>query len=143
MDSSTAVKPLNEVETALTEFYDARASKYLSWMNSPYYPTIALRYLDRLMTLVDINTPTTPSSSDSESNETVSCVLELGCGGGVPITKTLAQTSSSITAVDLSAEQLRLARKYVPEENVNFIQSSMTHLTFDANTFDAALAMYR
>jgi cyclopropane fatty-acyl-phospholipid synthase-like methyltransferase len=58
-------------------------------------------------------------------------VLDLGCGAGVPVTRWLAQRFA-ITGVDLSANQLDLARKHVPA--AYFLKADMTDLSFAPET---------
>ena len=64
-------------------------------------------------------------------------LLELGCGAGLPTTRTLAQ-HSRVTGVDISAQQLARARRHVP--TARFIQADMTRLTFTRASFDAVVA---
>src|SRR5687767_6043267 len=66
-------------------------------------------------------------------------VLDIGCGAGVPIAKTLAQ-HHSVTGVDISGEQIRRARLNVATGN--FIQADIMSLEFSAASFDAAVAFY-
>ena len=65
-------------------------------------------------------------------------VLELGCGDG-RTTKRLAGRFD-IVGVDLSAEQLRLARAAVPE--ATFIHADFLELEFEDGAFDAVTAFY-
>jgi SAM-dependent methyltransferase len=66
-------------------------------------------------------------------------VLDLGCGAGVPSTQFLSQRFD-VTGVDVSAQQLELARNYAP--NAHFIKSDMTTLSFPEATFDLVVAFY-
>ncbi len=66
-------------------------------------------------------------------------VLDLGCGAGVPATQFLSQRFDVI-GVDISAQQLELARTYAP--NATFIKSDMTSLSFPEATFDLIVAFY-
>lgn len=66
-------------------------------------------------------------------------VLDLGCGAGVPVTQWLARRFE-VTGVDVSARQLELARKHVPE--ARFIKAEMTALAFPEASFDAIVAFY-
>ena len=66
-------------------------------------------------------------------------VLDLGCGAGVPMTQALAERYE-VTGIDVSAEQIKLARQQVP--NARFVQSDMTHLDFSAETFDAVVSFF-
>lgn len=66
-------------------------------------------------------------------------VLDLGCGHGLPSTRALAERFA-VTGVDVSAKQLELARRNVP--NATFIQTEMSRLDFPAESFDAVTAFY-
>ena len=68
-----------------------------------------------------------------------STVLDLGCGAGVPVTRWLAERCA-VTGVDLSAQQLALARRLVPQ--ATFIQADMAALDFPPHTFDAVVSTY-
>ena len=66
-------------------------------------------------------------------------VLELGCGGGVPDTQLLAERFR-VTAVDISAEQIRRAQENVP--NAEFLVADFAAADFDPGRFDAVVAFY-
>jgi SAM-dependent methyltransferase len=66
-------------------------------------------------------------------------VVELGCGNGTAETHELARRFH-LTAVDLSAEQLRRARRRVP--GATFVQGDLTEIEFDAGSLDAVCAFY-
>lgn len=66
-------------------------------------------------------------------------VLDLGCGAGVPSTRALAERFS-VTGVDVSAEQLRLARENVP--HATFIQTDFAEVDVPDETFDGVAAFY-
>jgi SAM-dependent methyltransferase len=102
--------------------YDAVAERYLEW--SPLQPSEArLAYVRRTLELI-------PAGSR---------VLELGCGAGIPLTVALAD-GRSVTGVDISAAQIRAARRNVPA--ATFLHADMTALSFDAGSFDAVVAFY-
>jgi SAM-dependent methyltransferase len=65
-------------------------------------------------------------------------VLDLGCGDGTK-THRLAELFD-VVGVDISPEQLRLARAAAPE--VTFVEADFTELDFAAETFDAVTAFY-
>ena len=65
-------------------------------------------------------------------------VLDLGCGNGVKIARLAGRFE--LVAVDLSEEQLRLARAKVPE--ATFLNADFGELDFPAQRFDAATAFY-
>ena len=67
------------------------------------------------------------------------CVLELGCGAGVPDTQRLA-ARFRVTGVDVSAEQVRRAQAAVPD--AEFIQEDFTALELEPESFDAVVSFY-
>ena len=66
-------------------------------------------------------------------------VLELGCGSGIPTTQQLAE-KFSVTGVDISAQQIALAKQKIPD--AKFLHADMTELSFPENSFDAITAFY-
>lgn len=62
-------------------------------------------------------------------------VLELGCGPGGNLLEVLALHPRKLTAVDISAEMIRLARQKVPAE-VEIIKINGTSLPFSDRHFD-------
>jgi cyclopropane fatty-acyl-phospholipid synthase-like methyltransferase len=66
-------------------------------------------------------------------------VLELGCGAGLPMSATLA-VGRQLTGVDISAEQIRRARRNVPA--ATFIQADITTLDRPSASADAVVAFY-
>ena len=48
-------------------------------------------------------------------------VLDIACGTGVLIGDYLRRNVESVTAVDISPEMIRIARKKFPQENVRFV----------------------
>ncbi|HET8652313.1 MAG TPA: class I SAM-dependent methyltransferase [Gaiellaceae bacterium] len=66
------------------------------------------------------------------------CVLDLGCGNGAKIA--CLGERFHLVAVDLSEEQLRLARARVPEATL--VAGDFGELDFAAETFDAVTAFY-
>ena len=67
-------------------------------------------------------------------------VLDLGCGAGVPVTRWLGDRGYAVTGVDVSAKQLELARRNVPEGT--FLRGDMTGLVFPPESFDAVVAFH-
>jgi SAM-dependent methyltransferase len=102
--------------------YDQVAERYLAW--SPGRPSGARH---RVLELAD---GTIPRGAD---------VLELGCGAGVPMTATLAR-GRRVTGVDISATQIALARRNVPDGT--FLQADYTTLERPAASADAVVAFY-
>jgi SAM-dependent methyltransferase len=66
-------------------------------------------------------------------------VIELGCGGGAPETKLLAERFR-LTGVDLSPAQLARARTRVPE--AEFVEADFTELELEPGSVDAVAAFY-
>jgi SAM-dependent methyltransferase len=66
-------------------------------------------------------------------------VLELGCGPGATTTQRLAERFS-VTGVDISIEQINLARQNAA--NSKFICADMCQLNFQPASFDAVAAFY-
>ena len=110
--------PENIVEHA----YDHIAQWYLEWVGSDMSPRqrYTKRFLDRL--------PPSPS------------VLELGCGPGVPVLNMLVDRGTQVTANDISAKQIEMAKARCP--NVKFVAGNMATLTFEAESFHGVLSFY-
>ena len=66
-------------------------------------------------------------------------VLELGCGGGSPETRRLAQRFV-VTGVDISPRQVQRARASVPE--AEFVCADFTEIELPAASFDAVASFY-
>lgn len=66
--------------------------------------------------------------------------LDLGCGTGLHL-PTLIGLGWSVTGVDVSADQLRLARERVGEE-VELVRVDASELPFPDGTFDAVLSAF-
>ena len=70
---------------------------------------------------------------------TDAAVLDVGCGAGVPLTRWLSERFH-VTGIDLSEEQLKLARQNVPR--ASFLQQDMTALDLPPESFDAITSFY-
>jgi SAM-dependent methyltransferase len=66
-------------------------------------------------------------------------VLELGCGGGSPESKRLAERFA-LTGVDISPRQVARARAAIP--NAEFLCADFTELELPAGAFDAVASFY-
>ena len=65
-------------------------------------------------------------------------LLDLGCGNGAKIARLAGRFE--VVGVDLSEEQLRLARAAVPE--ATFVQADFGEVDFSAGSLDAVTALY-
>ena len=113
---------LPQPATIVADGYDKIADRYLAW--SALRPSAAR---SRALALADA---AIPAAAD---------VLELGCGAGIPMTATLA-VGRRLTGVDISAEQLRRARRNVP--SATFLQADIARLERPAASADAVVAFY-
>jgi SAM-dependent methyltransferase len=102
--------------------YDQIADRYLAW--SALRPSAArsraLELADRLI----------PAGAE---------VLELGCGAGLPMTARLA-VGRRVIGVDISAEQVRRARRNVPA--ASFVQADLVAIDRPQASLDAVVAFY-
>ncbi len=67
-------------------------------------------------------------------------VLDLGCGSGKPIDAFLLEKGFDVTGVDISEEQIRLAKQALP--GGTFIQGDMCGVELPAESFDAVVSFY-
>lgn len=67
-------------------------------------------------------------------------VLDVGCGAGVPVVKSLVKSGFDVTGVDFSGSMLRLARRNVPE--ASFVKQDATKLGLETNSFDGLTSSY-
>jgi ubiquinone/menaquinone biosynthesis C-methylase UbiE len=102
--------------------YDAMAQRYLTW-SAKIVDDPRMQYLDELMRRL-------PDGSD---------VVDLGCGAGIPNTALLAERHQ-VLGIDISGEQLRLARQHVP--NARFEQADIATLDLPGGSCDAVTAAY-
>jgi SAM-dependent methyltransferase len=100
--------------------YDAAAESYLA---------------DRPRAAGDVATLTQLTSR----LRTGSCVLDLGCGAGVPVSARLQAAGFVVVGLDLSMTQLRLARQNV---SGSLTHADMSALPFRAASFDGVVAYY-
>jgi ubiquinone/menaquinone biosynthesis C-methylase UbiE len=66
--------------------------------------------------------------------------LDLGCGTGIAIPD-LVRLGWSVVGVDISADQLRVARQQTRGLAVNLLEGDASHLPFAAGSFDAVVSM--
>lgn len=66
-------------------------------------------------------------------------VLDLGCGTGIPYSRTLAEKGFSVLGVDISKEMIRVASNNVPE--ATFIECSMNEIIYKSE-FEGILSSF-
>lgn len=66
-------------------------------------------------------------------------VLDIGCGAGLPVAKSLAG-HFNVTGIDISQSQIALARQNV--RNAKFILADVMTLSFDDSSFDVIVMFY-
>jgi 2-polyprenyl-3-methyl-5-hydroxy-6-metoxy-1,4-benzoquinol methylase len=67
-------------------------------------------------------------------------VLDLGCGCGVPVARSLADAGHRVTGVDISDVQVRRARDLVP--TATFVRADAVELDLPQASFDAVVCLY-
>ncbi|KAF9440266.1 S-adenosyl-L-methionine-dependent methyltransferase, partial [Macrolepiota fuliginosa MF-IS2] len=128
MSGNVEARSTENLISIVRQGYDVCAPKYLAWQSTRDVPKPA-EYLSKLFTYL------APGAS----------VLELGCGPGVVYTQQLAnhELGLKVTAVDISASQIALARERLPEsDRVEFVHADMTKLGYPEGRFDAIVALY-
>jgi len=112
---------MDERKKIVRDAYDEIADRYLAWSGAS---AVRAHYLDKFLSLLSDNPK----------------VLELGCGAGLPVTKTLTDRAAHVTAVDISPRQIALARRHAP--NATYFCADMMALEFPQAGFDAVCAFY-
>jgi SAM-dependent methyltransferase len=102
--------------------YDRIADRYLTWS--------ALRPSAARLQALELADEVIPRGVD---------VLELGCGAGIPMTARLA-VGRHLTGVDISPEQIRRARRNVPD--TMFRVEDLAELDWPRESVDAVVAFY-
>lgn len=67
-------------------------------------------------------------------------LLDVGCGAGIPVVKSLVNAGYEVTGVDISSSMLQLARVHVPR--ARFLKMDMSRLGFRPASFDGLSAFY-
>jgi ubiquinone/menaquinone biosynthesis C-methylase UbiE len=67
-------------------------------------------------------------------------VLDLGCGCGVPVCRSLSSAGYAVTGVDFSEVQIERARALVP--GGSFVVADITRVEFDDESFDAISCLF-
>jgi len=118
----------SEIKSRIRSSYNQIAHTYLKW-SAPYRDlshSLVKQYI--IPYLGSISSPT---------------ALELGCGAGIPTTKSLSEVINiKVTANDISTTQIGLAKQNLPQEKLDFVEGDMMALRFPEASFDTVLAMY-
>ncbi|KAH8901146.1 S-adenosyl-L-methionine-dependent methyltransferase [Thozetella sp. PMI_491] len=118
----------DNLKDRLKESYDAISPAYTSWTatRSP----VRMRYVEKLLALL-------PASGEPIP------VLELGSGAGIPVTERLIRSPNlAVTANDLSAAQIQLAKEKLETDRVQWVEGDMMELVFPDESLEAVLACY-
>ena len=67
-------------------------------------------------------------------------MLDLGCGGGEPVTGYFARKGFVVTGVDISDEMIRIAHEQIPQGT--FIRADMTDIHFAPASFDLIVSTF-
>lgn len=67
-------------------------------------------------------------------------ILDIGCGAGIPIDKYLVEKGFQVTGIDLSSEQIRLAKENVSEAEYHI--QDMSEIDFPDKSFDCVISFY-
>lgn len=101
--------------------YDAIGERYHEWSHST--PT-RLRMVDLVLGALQ------PGS----------VVVDLGCGPGDPATRLLREAGHHVLGVDLSGEQLAIARRLAP--GATLVQADVTEFALASESVDAVVSFY-
>ena len=119
---STADLVPGSPQAIVADGYDRIAERYLAWSGARPSPA-RRRALDLALGAI-------PTGTD---------VLELGCGAGQPMTAALVG-GRRVTALDISAAQVALARRNVPA--ARFLVADLTTYAQPLASVDAVVAFY-
>jgi len=67
-------------------------------------------------------------------------VLDIGCGGGIPVLKAMLENGFIATGIDFSKSMLEIAKKNVPKAEL--IYGDVTKTDFESNQFDGIISTY-
>lgn len=68
------------------------------------------------------------------------CLLDLGCGAGVPADRLLVSAGFDVVGVDISQVQIDRARALVPQ--ATFVCSDLVDFILEPESFDAVISLY-
>lgn len=67
-------------------------------------------------------------------------ILDIGCGGGIPVLRTLVDAGYDAKGIDFSQSMLDLAKKNVPEAEL--ILGDITKTNFESESLDGIISTY-
>jgi 2-polyprenyl-3-methyl-5-hydroxy-6-metoxy-1,4-benzoquinol methylase len=67
-------------------------------------------------------------------------VLDVGCGCGVPVARSLAEAGFAVRGIDISETQIERARRLVPA--ARFMRADATRIGFGNEVYDAVVCLY-
>jgi SAM-dependent methyltransferase len=67
-------------------------------------------------------------------------VLDIGCGCGIPVARSLAAVGHDVTGIDISGVQIQRARRLVPV--ASFMRADADSVQFAPASFDAVVCLY-
>lgn len=111
-----------ELKDMVEQAYDSIAERYFEWVQDQRSPRE--RYTDKVL----------------ENSLVSPCILELGCGSGVPITRMLLDRGAQVIANDISTKQTSMAKEKCPQ--ATFIPGDMVALSFEPASFDGVTCFY-
>lgn len=100
--------------------YDKMANKYLSERDK----LKTAKYLQQLIKYLPKNAK----------------ILDLGCGAGVPVDDILIKAGHEVTGLDISKEQIKLARKNCPRGD--YVVADIAELKLNQYQMDAVVCFY-
>ncbi len=154
--SPTSAQPPPDLKARLGQSYDAIASAYNEWTAGHH--AYRMNYTTRLLQLLQADRgrngvtppdPEAPSMSIAVGPPPSLAgmrALEVGCGAGVPVVELLLAKDLDVTGVDLSGEQLDLARGHFPAETaagrVRWAEEDMMQLQYPPEELHVVVGLY-
>lgn len=128
---------MSDVKPRIKSSYDAIAPTYNAWAARDV--ALRIRFLDQLLDLLPAPSQTNPPPLKA---------VELGCGGGVPITQALLSSPRGhtfhVTANDLSSTQIALGKQALGDgpARIRWVEGDMISLAFPDGSLDVVVALY-
>ena len=130
MEPNTPQAPA-DLKARIKSTYDVIAPEYNRWTDCNTKTRV--EFLDKLTELFE-----------ADQRLSVS-ILELGCGAGLPATKTLLSIpNATVVANDISSTQIEIGKKNLAEsaDRVTWNEGDMMSLSFPEDSLDAVVGMY-